>query len=549
MKKLSLILAAILVVMSFPMMLMSNAFAADVVVTYTKGGATATATTIADAITNADNNTTIYLTADEYVLTARENWNICGKTLTLDLGGSTVKSSGNPSNQFSGNGRVINVGFNGSKHTTEAADAGTITVKNGTFENAAGGPMFQLYHYMTIIFGEGCVVDCHAAGQYGICVMQPNSNVVFGNGCIVKNTVATPFASVEEIVATPMYDSWYPLIGQNGVGTTLTYEEGCYAESSGPAFKTTAAATQGTVVVNGGTIVSQYKNLFPTGNTNFSLTINGGHIYNAILCPVSSNNVDGGTIGKNALIINWIGSGCTLKITGEPVFYTLNEQTQAQSFSVASGVLAADSIALADLTVYALGNDPAFVSHMEGAQCRTVIDSLGLRFQSSFDKDLVDMINTVAVEGSVKFGTLIAPYAYVQQTGGELTKKAFANNGLNCLNIPADKGMYVDTNGDTVVKAAIVNIKEANKSLDFVATAYIEWVDLAGNTHTAYTNPTPTDADARNILEVANAALEDVKSAPEGDYIHEIVLAGGSVYARITQEQYNALGKIVNSDI
>ena len=105
MKKLALILAAILVVMSFPMMLITNV-SATAPVTYTKGGATATTTTIADAIANADNNTTIYLApGSDYVLTARENWKIYNKTLTIDFGGNTVKSSGTAGNHFTGNGR------------------------------------------------------------------------------------------------------------------------------------------------------------------------------------------------------------------------------------------------------------------------------------------------------------------------------------------------------------------------------------------------------------------------------------------------------------
>ena len=554
MKKLSLILAAILVVMSFPMMLMSNAFAADVVVTYTKDEATATTTSIADAITNADNNTTIYLTGGDYVLTARENWGLAGKDLTLDLGGNTVKNA-DSYNKETGAARIINLSYTGTSAAT-ADTCSSLTLKNGYMQNTVGGCIFQVYAYQELIFGDGIVIDQHSTSQYGIAVMQNNCKVTFANGCVVRNTIATPFASAEEIAATPMYDNWYPVVGQNEHNTTITYEEGCYVESSGPAFKTNDnkdengayESDNSTVIVNGGTIVSQYKNLFPTAVTNCDLIINGGHIYNAILCPISGNNVTGGTVGKTAPIINWNGTGSTYYVSENAKFYTLNSQTVTQTF-MGSATAAEGSKLLSELTACVMGQDSTQVSHMEGAQCRTVIDSLGLRFQSSFDKELVDMINNVAVDGSVKIGTLIAPYAYVQQTGGELTKKAFANNGLNCLNIPADKGMYVDTNGDTVVKAAIVNIKEANKSLDFVATAYIEWVDLAGNTHTAYTTPTPTDADARNILEVATAALEDVKSAPEGDYIHEIVLAGGSVYARITQEQYDALGKIVNSDI
>ena len=463
--------------------------------------------------------------------------------MTLDLGGNRVYNS------YTETARVINYSKSGTSKPTSEAEAGTLTIENGTLENTTEGSLFQVYAYNHLIFGKGCVAICHSPKytnslSFGVCVMQLASKVTFANGCVVKNTVATPFASAEEVAETAMYDSWYPLVGQNEGETVITYEEGSYTESSGPAFKTNSGATSGTVIVNGGTIVSQYKNLFPTGNTNFSLTINGGHIYNAVLCPVSGNNVTGGTVGKNALIINWIGEGCSLKITGEPKFYTLNEQTVGQTFNAGTDVLAADSLAFADLTVYAMGKDSAQAPHLEGAQCRTVVDSLGLRFQSSFDKELVDMVNNVAVDGSVKIGTLIAPYSYVQQVG-ELTLEAFNNNGLNCLNVPAVNGKYVDTNGDTVVKAAIVNIKDANKSLDFVATAYIEWVDLAGITHTCYSNSTPTDADARNILEVASLALEDFRTSREGDYANEVVINGETVYARINQAQVDALLKIV----
>ena len=325
MKKLALILAAILVVMSFPMMLMSNVSAAGATVTYTKGGAAKTTTTIADAINNADNNTTIYLTGGDYVLTARENWKIWNKTLSLDLGGNTIKSSGTADGQFQGSGRVINVGFDGATHGPGADKAGAITLLNGRFENAAGSPMFQLYSNMSLTFGEGCVVDLHSASLFGICVMQANSKVTFGNGSVVRNTLATPFASEEEAKTTSTDNSWYTGVGLNEGGCTLTFEEGCYVETSGATFKT--GKDKGNIVVNGGTIITHYKAIFVTGNADFSLTIKGGNFYNAIYCPTDGNPTTTGSLGK-CNIITWIGSNGTLNISGSPKFYSLYEQTR-----------------------------------------------------------------------------------------------------------------------------------------------------------------------------------------------------------------------------
>ena len=541
MKKLALILATILVVMSFPMMLMSNVSAAGVTVTYTAGGATKTTTTIADAMAKADNNTTIYITGGDYILTARESWGLKGKNFTLDLGGNTVKNA--DSYRETGSARIINLSYEGTTAAT-ADNCSTITLKNGYIANTAGGCIFQIYGYQTVIFGEGIVVDQHSAGQHGIAVMQSNCKVIFDNGCVVRNTVVTPIKTEAEAVAVGAHNSWYPLVGQNEDGTTLIFEEGCFVETSGPMHKT-AAGKNHAIIVNGGTLITQYKNMFVTGNEGCSLTINGGNLYNAVVCPIYGSNVNEYRVGL-VHFVNWIGANGTLKITGTPKIYSLYDQSQDKVgyFNLSGTTIADGSIAPANVNVSVLSDSTQFVSHLEGASCRTTLGTMGLRFQATFEKTIVDLLERAAVAGSFKMGTMIAPKAYVDEAG-EFTKEAFMRNGLTYLDVAAESGSYVDENGNTVVKAAIVNIKEANKTLDFVATAYIEWTDIAGVTHRCYTNPHPTDADARNIVEVANAALEDVKAAPEGLYTNAVVIDGVAGYARITQEQVDALVEIV----
>lgn len=541
MKKLALILATILVVMSFPMMLMSNVSAAGEIVTYTKGGTTKTTTTVADAMANADSNTTIYLTGD-YILTARENWGLRGKNFTLDLGGNTVKNA--DSYKETGAYRMINLSHDGTNAAT-AENCSSLTIKNGYIANTAGGCIFQVYAYQTLIFGEGIVVDQHSPAAWGIAVMQNDCKVIFGNGCFVRNTVATPIKTEAEAVAAGAHNSWYPLVGQNADRTTLIFEEGCFIETSGPMHKTQGGNNH-TIIVNGGTLITQYKNMFVTGNSGCSLTINGGNLYNAVVCPIYGSDASEYRVGA-VHVVNWIGDGGTFKITGTPKIYSLYDQSQDDIayFNIGGKSTVADgSIAPANVNVSVLSDSTQFVSHLEGASCRTTLGTMGLRFQATFEKTIVDLLERAAVAGSFKMGTMIAPKSYVDEAG-EFTKEAFARAGRVFLDVAAENGTYLDADGNTVVKAAIVNIKEANKTLDFVATAYIEWTDIAGVTHRCYTNPHPTDADARNIVEVANAALEDVKTAPEGLYTNAVVIDGVAGYARITQEQVDALLEIV----
>jgi uncharacterized protein YunC (DUF1805 family) len=185
----------------------------------------------------------------------------------------------------------------------------------------------------------------------------------------------------------------------------------------------------------------------------------------------------------------------------------------------------------------------------DGASIRVSADSMGIRFQSSISKAVLDRAKTF---GTVKYGTIITPLDFGMKLGA-----ALLNSSSNYVKIEATSaGTTTDANGNVTFNAALTNIQTANLGREFVACAYIEITTTSGEVVTIYA----VDKAIRSIDQVAKAALADYKTdaeITEGDkttykYMttiycdkatKEVVYGGTPVYTRFNNAQVAAIAK------
>lgn len=159
----------------------------------------------------------------------------------------------------------------------------------------------------------------------------------------------------------------------------------------------------------------------------------------------------------------------------------------------------------------------------------------GLRFKTTFDAQFIADLKAVAGEDFV-VGTLIAPADYVANAG-VFTKAAleakYGNKGYIDVVADIDTPYATDADGNVTIAGSITNIKEGNLARDFSAVAYVQFGDTI-----IYS----TSVATRNISEIADAAVKDVKTeATEG---YENKIADG-VYSPYTLAQYELLQQMI----
>lgn len=151
-----------------------------------------------------------------------------------------------------------------------------------------------------------------------------------------------------------------------------------------------------------------------------------------------------------------------------------------------------------------------------GAAIRTDLPT-GLRFSTTISKaEYEELCSTYK---SVKFGTIIAPAAYVEQAG-EFTKDALDNLGYtkNYLDIG---GVVID-DGETVsFNGCIVNIYEQHYELEYAGRGYILLEDYNGNETVIYADY-ENEYYVRSVYFVAVKALGDSNNKLSNGAIEEI---------------------------
>ena len=166
-----------------------------------------------------------------------------------------------------------------------------------------------------------------------------------------------------------------------------------------------------------------------------------------------------------------------------------------------------------------------------GASARLVAGSNGLRFISHIDAATVAQILSVADSGSVSYGTLIFPASY-------LDKATYYTHETieKYLDIKAKDGLIEDGEGGYDIRAAIVNIKEANYGREFVAIAYAKYTSN-GETYYRY-SALQLLQTARSIRQIARMALLDTNTSKTGDYLYP---TDANTYSRYTKAERDIL--------
>ena len=188
MKKLSFIMAIIMIVMTFPMMFMTTASATESIVTaddVATGKQCMIVTpaevegeedvktyydSVPDALAAVADGGTIYVLKKLDHGSSTIDWMLKGKDVTIDFNGNTWTGSAGV--------RMANLNYNeGTSANYIPADkaaemASELIVKNAKIECKGAATIFQVYNYMTATF-EDCVMTFESkSGHYGTSIMQ-----------------------------------------------------------------------------------------------------------------------------------------------------------------------------------------------------------------------------------------------------------------------------------------------------------------------------------------------------------------------------------------
>ena len=144
----------------------------------------------------------------------------------------------------------------------------------------------------------------------------------------------------------------------------------------------------------------------------------------------------------------------------------------------------------------------------------------GLRFESKISATINADVEALMESGAItsaKVGTVIFRVSDKgTKTVAQLVNDANASDSddLKVADIPCVNGYVENADNSITVRAALVNIKEANYSTDFGAVAYIEYTLKNGETVRIYGTFNSTN-NVRSIAAVAQAALADTKTTAQ----------------------------------
>lgn len=327
---------------------------------------------------------------------------------------------------------------------------------------------------------------------------------------------------------------------------------------SGIIIRTGTAA----VTLNSGTVSSTARNGIETiKNTTLTLTVTDGTVLAKSYC-ISANaapiraDIRGGVFTSQGtaaitggyLTVTVTGGSFSAKVgSNVGCLYTKGEgsiRVLGGSYSGGACVYQYDServIRYPDATAK-LDLKPVTLN---GASIRLVPDSRGIRFESAIATDWINHIKSVSID--LTYGTLILP--------ADLLKNAeLTHDTATALDIPAKNGIS-EADGETVLRAALVNLKSGNEARGYAARAYLRFT-VDGTVYTVYA-AFNSEEHIRSMVQVAGKALADVRSTAEGEYTVPVTewldqdgtRQNGIAYTCYTAEEWNMIWSYVNSAV
>lgn len=529
MKKLSILMAVLMILMTFPVMFMTSVSA------------------VSEADAAAAASGTPFKVGTDYYATYNEAYaaaNVVGAPNTIEIlsdvtiSDATTRFIGAYPKQdlvIDGNGFTVTDSYGNGAYGWKIDNSltYTVTVKDVTVETNG------FWQAKGKVVCENVTIDSNNTNVYGAVVVQTNTDLTFtGNSVISSNP--TPSAK---------HNSTNPVFAFNDTDkTTLTIGGNTVVNSYNSLFYQVVNGN----VVKGDTLDSVVINVKDNATINSLLNSLEETEGNILVLGEMGNiefNLYGGTINSTANIALYLGNanckGAVANIYGGTLNGSINWSSAYADFNYCGGNVTLNGAAYTATPEYVIG-----------ASVRTEADSTGLRFRSIFSAATIASVEAGKAENiDYKIGTIILPYEYLSYTdGGVLTHESLDAAGLPYLDIEAVKGIDADAEGNLTINAAIVNLREENKAKDFIATAYIQWTDTKGTVWTAYSNPVPTEDVARSAVEVATAALDDVKDAAEGLYtnavttyaVDGVLVTGGEIkYSKYSQAEMTNIAKLL----
>lgn len=260
----------------------------------------------------------------------------------------------------------------------------------------------------------------------------------------------------------------------------------------------------GTVVINGGTFISASKNghrVINKINATSSIQINGG-IFMAsekqeyyFYSEGNLKDVDGNLMNKwedpENIAVDRSKDQTTVYNGVSYHMYVVEGYGE-----IYHKVTSKASIRLMKID---LGNNVQYIS--------------GMRFTTTVSQEVlinwVEQLQEMGVTGEIteSWGTIIVPADFLPTLNGVLNHATLKDNGLEYLDIAADKSLTMTEDGISFT-AAITDIKEENYGRKFVAVGYVMLeVTVGEETQTVYFY-TEYDAKGTSLAELATILLE-----------------------------------------
>lgn len=471
--------------------------------------------------------------------------------------------------------KVTNCTVNGIRHATSnahyfvwfnAAAPAKAIITNTTYVGSRGFN-FNNHGDKTVEI-TNCKFDIAAPASSGGLVQTTAKDGVSGNKITIKNsTVDASYGFVDRTNMDVTIENSNFTVKNNLIhvddkkvtNSVFNINGGVYTSTNGKILN--SQTTQGTTYnFYDGTFVVYNLKDEPVAAGNGESVGNKGMFY---LSNCKALNIYGGSYTlykdhgmtlceKSPIILGWAAGGLNTtvyggKFTGGSCFFAKVKNDSNAKFDEAGSIFYG----------YGEGKNTITIAPevVKGASVRLDTKS-GLRFTSTIAANTINYLNAALVkaETELTYGTIITRASYLKYTGGEFTMAAFDKAGKNYVNVVAKDGIVKNADGSVTINAALVDIDAENYDKDFVAMSYIKYTNANDEEVYLYATNVTLAENARNMEEVALAALADVKTKAEGAYTNAVSeyyvynvaarkyeLYTGTAYSAYTAEQVKAL--------
>lgn len=191
------------------------------------------------------------------------------------------------------------------------------------------------------------------------------------------------------------------------------------------------------------------------------------------------------------------------------------------------------------------------VSPTQTVVARVDAENPGIRFETTFPKAQLDALKEkFGADAVFSYGTIVMTMNTLFDVKGATHEalKAYAatkekTDSQIFVDIPAVKGIVQQENGDVLIRASLVKIKDAHTTQFVIGLAYIK-VTVGETVTYVYTDASPS-GNCSTMRGVANAALNDVKMKANDRY--KFGSETGKGFSPYSKAQQEALKKFLGA--